>query len=474
MNENYYNKDAEVNVMDFVFYLLRQWRTLFIAVILGGIVGAGIFMIKRPATESVSLEEESEDLAENYQVDPEVKANMDLAFQYRQLYAQQVKYNQNSLIMSMDPREVYCGELKYYVSAEERTDLICERMLNVLNDEEFLKDLQDEANLDCGEQYLKEVISGTVVHNEEDTINIEAGYTSKNFIISYKAYFSDADTCEKILTVIQNYVRILNQELQEAYGEYLLEPISNTIVLTMNDDFLNRKKSSIDAESSYLNNIIKLEDTFEDDDLEYYEAVYLSRDEAEDEEIEEFAPAVDAPQNPLKELIKWVVASIFLMCVCWGGYYLFKYLFDNHVKSVSELQHRYGLQLLGKVRYSGMPRKGIDGLLERLDRKRKGSSDAPEYVAAVINSLSVQHPLLCLDQTYMDAKKLADILMDECHKLEVSNFIHMDSAALEKAKNKDGVILMVILGYTEERQFCRELEICRMQEIPVLGTVVVE
>ena len=53
-------------------------------------------------------------------------------------------------------------------------------------------------------------------------------------------------------------------------------------------------------------------------------------------------------------------------------------------------------------------------------------------------------------------------------------FVHQDDKALQVAKDAEGVIIVAEVNGTISREIRRELEVCRIQGIPVLGTVVVE
>ena len=104
MNENYnysYEDEAEINLLDLMFYLLKQWKTLVAAVLIGAVIGGGIYVAKkssadRAAEELTAQMEEAKttvedeqtvaELRENYQISEDVETNMELAYQYRQLY----------------------------------------------------------------------------------------------------------------------------------------------------------------------------------------------------------------------------------------------------------------------------------------------------------------------------------------------------------------------------------------------------
>lgn len=472
---NSYNKEPKVNLIDMMFYLLRHWRTLFVAFALGTLLGIGIYIIKEPEEAEKSSIESVEEVEEKYDVDVDVKESMELAYKYRQLYASQLKYNKNSVIMQMDPNSVYKGTLEYYVSADYSTRLLGEFFQNILSDSNFLKSIKSSGNLDCDLQFVQEILSCSLNQADYQVLNMssEKKDSSHNLIISYYVLYNDQKACKKMLEVISDKVEELNQELQEQYGEYEFIKTNDTLEISISNDVLNKQKTSVDAINNYLNNITRLEGTFSEEDLEYYEAVYLSREAENDEEVS-LDVNNEVLESSTRDVVKWVLAGIFLACVCWGVYYIIKYLFNTNIKTTKELSYMYGIQTLGIIEIPATQKKGIDGFLSKLDRKRKGHTDTVEYISATINALDLKRPLLCFENDLEEFQVLSEAFVKKCANLSIENMLHHDGSALENAKNSDGVILMVAVGKTDCREIGRELDVCRIQRIPVYGVIVVD
>lgn len=102
MNERYENYNAdevEIDLIDFLFYLMRRWKSLVAMVLLGAVLGGAFYMVKSSKTTEETIEEE-------YQPEVSTEENMKLAAQYRRLYEQQMDYNQHSIVMQMNPNQV--------------------------------------------------------------------------------------------------------------------------------------------------------------------------------------------------------------------------------------------------------------------------------------------------------------------------------------------------------------------------------
>ncbi|MBS6396156.1 MAG: hypothetical protein KH452_03235 [Clostridiales bacterium] len=488
MNENMnypYENEREIDLIDLMFYLMKQWKTLIMAVVIGAILGSGIYVVKKKEADqkktidiSAVTEEDTEEAIKNYKVDPDVKANMELAYQYRQLYRKQLEYNQNSPIMQMDPSKVYQGELKYYISAGYDTTLVKTLYQNILATDDILSELKDASELECEEQYIRELIGCGVSEDGDASINInnaagktleESSFTAKNVLITYTINSIDEESCDKMLGVIRSKVEELNQKCLDEYEDYEMTPINDSVRVIASSDYLSKQKSNADQLSNYLSNMSRLEGAFGEGDKEYYNVVYLSREYEQDEEVVE-TPVVEEvePVSP----VKWLVIGIFLMCVCWGGFYLVIYLMDRRIKTTDEVRSMYGISLIGRLRGKDVGKK--KDWVCRLHERFQEPFDSEEYIVAAINAMGKENVILSGEMENREIKKLVETAQASRCKIEAGDSIRENCKVLEVAKNADGVIFIFVVGKTKQTEIQRELEICSIQKIPVLGSIVIE
>ena len=63
MDENRYNNyedEMEIDLIDMMFYLLKKWRGLLLAVLIGVIVGAGLYVVKNRQQQAEQAQKASE------------------------------------------------------------------------------------------------------------------------------------------------------------------------------------------------------------------------------------------------------------------------------------------------------------------------------------------------------------------------------------------------------------------------------
>lgn len=471
MNEHYDNYDMdemEIDLIDFLFYLLRRWKSLVVMILLGAILGSAFYVVKTTKSSNAAVED--------YQPDADTEANMKLAAQYRKLYDQQMDYNEHSIVMQMDPNQVYEGTLTYYLAAGEQTELLEQLYTNVINDENVVAELKEAVGLTCDDQYVKELLSCTTSRDTVDenrsltgsgsTVNdVQTTVTGNQVVdsvITYQIAYLDKETCEKMTEVLQNAIEPTTQEYQTMYGSYTWNKLQTIVTVTVDQNYLDQQRTSATLVDNYLTKLTKLEDAFSDTEMTYYQTVYL--------EAEQEAEGVQTsdPQNGIsvKDLIKWLVVGIFGFVVLWGAYYFFKYLLDPSIKTLDEVKNM-NISIIGHVENE----TEHPNLIERLEQKKNGPSDIVEYLAAAIEALPGEKVLLCVDPAVEEEKQLGTALEQTAGKLHVVASVHGDADALEQAKHADGVILCVRLGKTSRKELIRELEVCRMQKIDVWGVV---
>ena len=483
MNENYnaYNENAvQISISNLILYMLKHWKTLIIAVIAGLFLGGALCAWKIPQTVSQDeQEEENISWAEDYEVDSDVAASMQIASRYRELYEKQLEYNTNSVIMNLNANSFYTGELKYFISAGNKTDLLCSLYENIINRDETLKSIRKEAGLTCGEQYIKELLSygidsemltmnnGTIFSNANqfEMVNTDE---ENGIVIQYTVIAADKSSCEAMVNTLQDIITAESEQYQESYGAYTFEKISDAIRSSSNTDYLSKQRSAVDALNSYLTNAQKLEKEFSGDDQKYYQTVYMNQIAEEEENVE-----VESAGTSLsvKDIIKYMIVGLFLTCACWGGWFFFKYLLDNHVKDSEELSRTFGVKVLGVAEGEKHPFWGKYTVLDRLFNRR--NADSRIYISSMIEMLQKEHILICGDQDNAEIQMCKQWISEGKKGIEVGDLLSRDNKTLELSKNNDGVIGVFQVGRSTYAEVQKELQICNLQNIELLGIIII-
>lgn len=487
MNDNMYNNyedDMEIDLVDLMFYLLKKWRSLIVAIVIGVILGAGLYVVKNyqqqaeQAAQEAELLKNDEDEAfdeKDYNISKDTKVNMDIAYQYRQLYNKQLEYNQKSIIMQLDPNEVYAGVLEYYISAENNTELISELYQSILNDDDVLEELKDASGLKCETPYIKELISSEDGNDKDVAINVNSNgeNVEKHSFVTYKVVSTDQKSCEKMLQVLRERVEALQAEHEETYGAYGASEVSSAISQVTDTTYLNAQRENVDRLSNYLTTMKNAESAFSDDEKTYYTNKYLAKEYVDSDNAEEAKAVLLEEAEPVSK-VKWIAIGVILLVMIWGGYYVVRYLLDQRIKTVSELQNTYHLPVIGIVQTETNDSKGLDKMLDHLYQNTKQKPDTLEYVIQAINAMQTERAVLCGDIEIPEVKKLMEELSDSCEHMKTGDFISKNIESLEHAKVAGNEILVVRVDKNRRKEIEKEIESCRLQKISMVGVVVVE
>ena len=163
--------------------------------------------------------------------------------------------------------------------------------------------------------------------------------------------------------------------------------------------------------------------------------------------------------------MKWLIIGAFGFCVLWGAYYFLKYLLDPSIKTIDEVK-QMGIPVIGCIENN----KKNGNLLDKMEQKRNGKFDTVDYISSAVEMLSKENILLSVD-TEMRTW-IFEELVQKNKNICLAKEIQSDVNALIYAKKADGVVLTVTLRKTQIKKLQRELEVCRMQRINVLGIIV--
>ena len=92
------------------------------------------------------------------------------------------------------------------------------------------------------------------------------------------------------------------------------------------------------------------------------------------------------------------------------------------------------------------------------------------YVKASVEMLEQKNVVLCGDET---SRKAASVVSEGLALVKAEGFLHSSYQALAQAQGSDGVILLLEKNRSKHSEIKRELEVCRMHGIKMLGAIVI-
>lgn len=451
----YYNDEMEINLTDMTFYFLKKWKVLAALVLAAVILFGGVHIALNPSVLKGTVTEED---IRNYKISSSARAQMDSAYNYRQLYENQMVYMQNSVLMKLDSNSVSNGNLAYYIAAGASTGWLGSSIGNLIYDSELLEQLKEVTGC-SDEAYIREIFGCNIVNPTNADGTVASVIESQNIYFWFKC--SDDAVCEQMMEAVKGKVPELWSSLTEDNPEFIIQLVDESVTSAIDTDVRTQQTANADLLSGYLTSMTKGEADFEGKELAYYDVVYRGKDAAS-----------AGGKVTLKDTVLWMLVGAVLAFLCWAGYYLVRYLMDKHIKYAEEMKRYYGLHLIGRYRPADHPVKGIEKWQEKVVCKSAGSCCAQSYLEETLALLDGDLFLAGSRDEAGTARIMEELSNGE--KIVCGNLLQYDSASVKEAKRTGQVILFVKIGNNTHMEIRRELDICRLYCINVVGAVVVE
>ena len=337
LNKNY---EAELNLKDLLFHILYQWRIILLV----GLIAAGGFGFKEYWSFEKYHRNGKQSPAEaqyekNLQELEEVNAGIDA---YVKLIQDKMNYRDTSILMQMDPTNIWTAEKKYYLNISTESKDSADRILTFLS-EAFAEDIENETLSNVfGTSERKDIdkVASVSVNRDLYTVSVIGCGASAEEAVKRKAF---VDSC-----VAESAKRLSGTE------GFLLEELSDSVgtktVLTTRDAEGTRTEEDL---ATIQKNVSA--------DIQAYEKQRDSYIKTRDSLRVSGKPTAKVARQAF---FGFALGAAVVVLAC-----MLVYFFNGKLKTGREMRKRYDLALLGEVSHSRAWRKGkgIDRILERLE-----------------------------------------------------------------------------------------------------------
>lgn len=443
-NRNYQQKDEEViDLKELILYILRKWRVLILAGLIGVAIGCGFGLLKPEKT------------IDDLEMDELHLKEIDQYARYQQLYDEQLEKEAASVYMNMDPNAVHSGQKVYYISAyESDMNRIAEGYSAILRDSQIYDELAQISGLGCTEREIHELVSVWFSRYDKGEIDPLFGDLKRSGKVTISIKSPNMDACSRIMEYLDARVMGVNEYFDAKLNEFSYEIISNTCNVGYDSGVVTARSNSAQLLAGYVTEMANLKKNLTEDDLLYYSEVYAAEEEEEEGGL---------------GWLKWgiVIGVLFGgMMVCFYGA---KFLLDDRVKTIDELKNTYGLHLIACL--NGEKKVSSCVIDRMLMTKPQYNSEA--YLKAALAAMDVKSIHVCGDMDNAQLNAQMELLSGE-EGVTVSDRLAVDENAQQMAKNADGVVLYVQLWNTKHAELVRELEIAHHVHARVLGVIVLD
>lgn len=514
-NENVRMKEREISLGDLIIEILLRWRVIVVAIVIGGMLfgafsfysssqTAKIQRAKKQQQEQLLAEQEEQEalmseaeLLErenaNKQKLEEVLteaqiANVNSAIMYEQFRDDKKKYQEESILMQIDPFNAPRAELTFLVKTEdmEKTYNIQKIYEDLLTSTELFDYVKDE----CGiENAVNELIS---------LERTSYGQMQGNDSVRIFMIHSDESICQAMADAIVKYVQQQQKLLEEKVGVHQIELIDQSIATILNTDILTQQKNCEADIATQNNSAVKLKSAFSEEEWNYYNYIVagkasanpdkeaLEESEAEDTESDESTNVIIVTTPSVS--IKYVILGMILFAFGYVFVIFLMYIFNNKLRATDNLQDIYSIPQLGTIPGDEKKKKFL-GIIDewilkfRYRDKRRFAPQEAANLAAVAAKMAVKKQgvsNVCLMGCNLagEALKACELIKErltaEGATVQILSNVLYDAEVMEELADAQGAVLVETAGSTLYDEIAKELELVKRQNITVLGGIVVE
>lgn len=343
-------------------------------------------------------------------------------------------YVDNSIYMKLDGQNLQIASAQYAIQNSDNVGNILNSIILYVNEGGLQSDVADEYAA-LKPDYWREIISC---------------FSSGN-ILNISVMHYDAETAEKILSIVCEKIKEQRSNIEEIQGSFTFEEISTSYYTKSDVNVVNVQNNYLNNLKIYINNRIDQNNNV------------ISQENLKSTYVEKNGAAYAATTiNPIVSAIKFALVGIVFAIVLPGIFFMLRYLLGNRIHSARDIEN-VGLNVLNIYKASKENpsfNRSVFSILY-LTRLAEASS---LYLCAFQKDDKTQ---MCLKE-YISALKQDDLQV-------ISGFNTMnDTNELQTMLNCKNIVLYLHIGTTTYTELEQMIQICNTCHINVLGCIAIE
>ncbi len=461
----YDDDETEIDLKDLMIQIMKHWRRILVFGFLLALALGSFRCYKAYVSYQTELQDEKAKRENSFEVWEYENTKQKLEENIERIddKMDQIKeYQQNSILMNMEPYDYYWAYSRYFVTTNYKvdpelglqntdyTDSVVMAYSSMVVDNALYDEVRGILGVSADDRYVSEVFRFDT-DTESDMITIQAvGKT--------------ANEAKAVLEAVREKMNASTDKISTDVQEHEIKLISE-----------KNEHINYDDENSVSDIKIKtLKNYYEDRYLELNDM--LLEDQKQLVELEKDRPVVEfSISGVIKFAILGFAAGIFLVMMWYAAFYVI----GGSVKTEDDLVRRMKLRILG--RYSRPFGKGLfidkklrhmEGVTEHNDTQEK----ALKLAAANINALSDEKDKVYLVSTLPEdeLKEAHKILSKSVSvKLSYGGNVLASPAAVQALADADKIVLAESLRFSQRVDIEREVAELKSLGKEILGVVLI-
>lgn len=456
--------EVQVNIKDLFCYILKQWKCLLIACVIGGVCLSGVFLvmelknravIENPLDAIGEPEIDLDKLRATLTEEDAIEAEQALEFYLtsEKNYELLKEYVANSIKYRIDATHTPTYRVVYAIeglSKSGNTDIqyeIFTILSNWIKGEEVINSICEKADMDVDAIYVQELLG---VQYSEDTN-----------CITISVIAPDKDMCEKLEAAVKSEIEQEIEELRSNYKTLSVSLLSEVYSVELNTYIQSAQYSQLAQLHSMKSVLTAYRFELDEKQQVYYDALYedfLQEEAEEAEKEEEIIPnvVVEGPLFSVKIAILGALAGALVIVF----YLMLKYLLSDTLKVKEDLSETFGQRVFCEL------------------SKKDDLALLVHNIGFIGKKNAVQKLLLTGTYTDEDTERLKEQLKEQLKgDIEIITRTAFESNHLESTNlliECDAIICVERIGKSSYKKIESTIEACEYYETALLGFVVLK
>lgn len=487
---HYVVEERQIDVKEMFFHTLSCWRfILLVAFIAAALVGVMKYKSDVSAREAeiqaqidaANAPEITVEMLEEQLSSIEIQ-NVWNAVQYREFLKQRRNYIDSSIYLNLNAFKENVVYLTYDISS--------------VNAEKSVKELEKYLSGSAmAEKIVEEMELGTKAIYVAELVRMEDTDAATYFTLRVCA--DSAEECASLADNVEKQIASYMESLKskEAFADLNVTLAERRVDVIKDDELLAKQSEYIDGFYEDMKDYKKYHSDFNDVQKSLFEKLTkgkykidnsLYETEIEPEEKEEVE--IDTTVN-VKPSIAAIIAGFLAGAIAAFAIRAFLYTISKNIHGEDEVKYLFGTNVFGVVDASSHGKKRLAAPVDRLFKRFKAGSKKSltyeEQLQLVCTNILIQCKNNGVDKVHLsgsEMKKIPAVLINTLREtlekagIEVSNGkgVAYDAESLMSLAEKKNGILVEVSEKTSCAEIAKELNLCRQNEINVLGVVLVE
>ncbi len=456
-------KEVELSIKSLFFYILRHWKSIVVAMLIGATVICGMQMVR--IAGKIQNEQTTVDVTAS--LSETERDYIESVYDYLNAMRELNESRRDSLIMNLDSDNVVKSELTYMISVNDPNNMegVEQAFRNYIIGSGFIGYISDKTDMKNDD--VAEIV----------TISDGTGrQTALDSVLTIGIVSNDISSVEAISKAVQAYIAEKSAELLQNGFEHELQEIGNSTYQENDMDILNLQVKYLQEIQARNRIILDTENAITGAQKEYYERLMDGGDTE--------TPSDDSTDNyvktPIRPSVKYIVlgliAGAFVMC----GIHFLIFIFANRLDEEDDIEGLFGTYLIGTI--TGKNQGNLIFILQHLGKRTFDFEESIKLISTRIRMAVQKDGISKIGLLGCGIKKnnenAANAIIDTLKKYGIEAVLIdepiYDPASAEKLSEVDRVVLFEKAGVTYRTEIWKEMEMIKKLGIKAEGLIIVE